>query len=43
MEIRFDFITGIALGCEFVSAEECEDRNTIILDLFIVRVLFQWD
>lgn len=41
MDIGFDLINGISVGIEFVPAAE-EYDNTIILDVFIIRLLFQW-
>lgn len=42
MDIGYDLINGISLGIEFISASE-DEPNTIILDLLILRFLFQWD
>lgn len=41
MYISFDLINGVALGLEYVAQIE-DVPNTIILDLLIVRILFQW-
>lgn len=43
MVISADYIQGIAVGIEFIEAIPEEDiENTVILDLFIIRLLFQW-
>ena len=41
MFMSFDLINGINVGCEYVGGDE-DYENTVILDLFILRVLFQW-
>jgi hypothetical protein len=41
MEISLDLINGIAVGAEFVPAFD-DEPNTIIVDVFIIRLLFQW-
>ena len=43
MRVGIDLINGLAVGLEFVPAiEEDGIDNTVILDLFIIRLLFQW-
>lgn len=43
MTVGLDTINGVAVGIEFVPAIEEEGiANTVILDLFIIRLLFQW-
>lgn len=37
-----DLINGIAVGAEYVPAFE-DEPNTFILDVFILRFLFQWE
>jgi len=41
MNVSFDMINGINVGIEYVQGDE-DFENTIILDVFIVRLLFQW-
>lgn len=43
MFISTDWINGISLGMEFVPENEEEDYdNTFIVDLLVIRLLFQW-
>jgi hypothetical protein len=42
MEIGFDLINGCALGIEYVPAYDEDESNTVILDLFVIRLLFFW-
>ena len=43
MSIGLDWINGVAVGLEYVPAIQEEGiDNTVILDLFIIRLLFQW-
>lgn len=42
MLISFDFINGVAVGMEYVDSMEEDFEHTIILDVFLVRFLFQW-
>jgi hypothetical protein len=43
MDITYDLICGISLGFEYVEEDLEEDiPRTLIVDLFIVRFLFQW-
>jgi len=41
MNIVLDFITGVSLGFEYV--EEMGEPKTIIVDLLIFRIMFQWE
>lgn len=41
MNISYDLINGINVGIEYVGGDE-EFENTVILDLVIIRILFQW-
>lgn len=42
MNVLVDTITGVSVGCEYV--EECgEQPKTLIIDIFIIRILFQWE
>jgi hypothetical protein len=42
MDITVDFINGISLGFEYVPADD-ENPNAFVIDLLIIRLLFQWD
>lgn len=43
MGIEISFITGIAVGIEYVSGESCDsDANHLVLDLLLIRVLISW-
>lgn len=43
MTISMDFITGVAIGLEFVDAiPEDGIDNTVIVDILILRLMFQW-
>jgi hypothetical protein len=43
MSVACDFIHGVAVGIEYVeAAPEVGHPSTVILDLFIIRVLIQW-
>ena len=42
LDLDFDIINGVNVGLEYVPAQEEDEYNTIILDLFLLRVLFQW-
>lgn len=41
MHVSFELINGINLGCEYVGAED-DYANALIIDIFILRLLFQW-
>jgi len=41
MSISLDMINGISVGIEYLPAGEDHDQ-TIIVDLFVIRLLFQW-
>lgn len=41
--VSVDLITGVSLGLEYVSPDyENDIPSTLIIDLFILRVLIQW-
>lgn len=43
MSISWDFIQGLALGCEYVeAAPELGHPSTVIVDVLIIRLLIQW-
>jgi hypothetical protein len=42
MLISFDFINGVSVGMEYVDSVDEDFEHTIILDLLLVRFLFQW-
>lgn len=42
MLISFDLINGISLGMEYVNSIDEDFQHTVILDLLLVRFLFQW-
>lgn len=42
MLIDYHFIAGISLGVEYIGASEEIEENSIIVDIFFVRFLFQW-
>lgn len=43
MTLGLHFINGMAVGIEYVESIPDEDvPATIIIDLFIIRLLFQW-
>ena len=43
MDIAYDLICGFSFGIEYVEEDYDEDiPRTLIVDLFIVRFLFQW-
>lgn len=39
--ISFDFINGISVGVEYVPKNE-EFNTTIIIDVVIFRIIYQW-
>ena len=41
MHVSFDLINGIACGIEYIKRVD-DIPSTIILDLIIFRLLFQW-
>jgi|APCry1669192010_1035390.scaffolds.fasta_scaffold00018_59 hypothetical protein len=41
MYCSLDYILGIAVGIEFIAACD-EHENTIIVDIFVIRLLIQW-
>jgi hypothetical protein len=40
MRCYFSFITGVMVGLEL---EESEDCNYLIVELFIVQFIFEWE
>ncbi len=43
MNIQFDFINGVAVGLEYIEPFEEEGiPHSVVLDLFLIRLLFQW-
>lgn len=43
MFISTDWINGISIGIEYVPENDEEDYDqTLILDLLVIRLLFQW-
>jgi hypothetical protein len=43
MDFAVDFINGISLGAEYVPAESDDEVNTFIIDIVLLRLLFQWE
>ncbi len=41
MTIETNLIAGISLGLEFVKNPDT-DENHIVVDLFVLRILFSW-
>jgi len=41
MNIGLDLINGVAIGIEYIPAMP-DIQKTIILDLLLIRILFQW-
>ncbi len=41
MEIETNMIAGISVGVEYVKNPDT-DENHIVVDLFVIRVLFSW-
>ena len=41
MDIETNFIAGISVGVEYVKNPDT-DENHIVVDLFVIRVLFSW-
>lgn len=42
MEISFYFISGLMCGLEYVPYEEDGYSGGVVLDLFVVRIMFLW-
>lgn len=44
MIAQFSFITGMMLGIEYVDSSDDEyvDGKNIVIDLFILRMVFSW-
>lgn len=43
MDFGLDFINGASVGFEYSKGQSEEEyENTFLIDLFIIRVLFQW-
>lgn len=44
VSLQFSIINGLSVGAEYVSGEVADlDQDTIVVDLLILRFLFQWD
>lgn len=43
MEFTVDLINGLGVGAEYVPSEADDEFNTIIIDIVLVRLLFQWE
>ena len=41
--VGIHFISGMMVGIEFVSASQNDGVACFVLDLFIVRLMFQWE
>ena len=41
MSFNVDYIMGLAVGVEFIAACD-EHEKTVIVDIFIIRLLIQW-
>jgi len=42
MNIGLDVITGVSCGFEYVAPTDDEDMNTLLIDIFIIRLLIMW-
>jgi hypothetical protein len=43
MDFAVDFINGISVGAEYVPAESDDEVNTFVIDIVLLRLLFQWE
>ena len=43
MEFTADLINGVSVGMEFGPAESDDELNTFMIDIVLLRLLFQWE
>ena len=43
MDFTVDLINGISVGAEYVPSQEEDELNSFVIDIVLLRLLFQWE